>query len=562
MDKSDVVIVGGVACGPKTGAVLARRNPSATITLFQKETRMSYGSCGMPYFASGDINSFAELESTSYGIPRDAAWFEKTRGFKVVAGAEVIAVDRTNKTVTVKDVASGEKFEHGYDKLVLATGATPSAAPFPIPESPCIRPFTRPDDAIAFRRMAEQGKVGRALIVGGGFIGCELAEAAGGLWGIETILVEREPQILPYALDKDMAAIAERELVRQGIDVRTGREIVRIDLLPEDQGLTAVLNDGQSVNADYVFLCLGVRPNVELAKGAGLEIGERGGIVVNDRLQTSDPDIYAGGDCIESWHQITGKSLFLPMGSLANRHGRVISDNLAGNESSFPGVLGTFLVKVFDTNVGAVGLSERAAQDAGLKTNVLWGTFPDRPDYYPEGQTFVLKMVYEPESGRLLGLQAVGAGDICRRVDVFSSFLQRKATVRELLDLEHGYAPPYSEALDPLHHLASMAQAQMRGVQFISSQTDLTADPELVLVDVRQAEEFESESLAEHHGHCPTPLNIPLEELTDRAGELDKSKRIIVSCKRGPRSYIAASVLKRAGFERVEILAGGLQSLL
>ena len=561
MDKSDVVIVGGVACGPKTGAVLARRKPDARITLFQRDTRMSYGSCGMPYFASGDIATFAELEATSYGIPRNADWFSKTRGFKVVAGAEVTAIDRGNKTVTVKDLASGESYEHGYSQLVLATGAVPNGVPFPIPDSPCIRAFTRPDDAITFRAMAEQGNVGRALIVGGGFIGCELAESAGGLWGIETVLVEREPQILPYALDRDMAAIAQRELARQNITVYTGVEIVRIDHDGEG-ALIATLNNGEGVTADYVFLCLGIHPLTELARDCGLEVGASGGLIVNERLQTSDPNIYAGGDCIQSTHQLTGENLYLPMGSLANRHGRVIAENLAGHKSMFPGVLGTFFVKIFDTNVGAVGLSERAAKEAGFKTGVLWGSFPDKPDYYPEGKTMVLKMIYESDSGRLLGLQAVGAGDIFRRIDVFSSFLQRKATIDDLLDFEHGYAPPFSEALDPLYHLACMAQAQMRGQKFVSSQADLTGDPELVLVDVRQTEEFETESLAESHGQCPAPLNIPLEELRDRTGELDKSKRIVVSCKRGPRSYWAASILSAAGFEKVEILAGGLQSLL
>lgn len=522
---------------------------------------MSYGSCGMPYFASGDIMSFSELEATSYGVPRNAEWFAKTRGFKVVAGAEVTAIDRNNKTVTVKDLASGETFEHGYGQLVLATGAVPNVVPFPIPDSPCIRPFTRPDDAIAFRKMAERGRVSRALIVGGGFIGCELAEAAGGMWGIETVLVEREPQILPYALDRDMAEIARRELTRQNITVHTGVEIVRID--HDGQGaMIATLNNGESATADYVFLCLGVHPMTELAKGCGLEVGRSGGLIVNERLQTSDPNIYAGGDCIESTHQLTGKKLFLPMGSLANRHGRVIAENLAGHETAFPGVLGTFFVKIFDTNVGAVGLSEHAAKEAGYKANVLWGSFPDRPDYYPEGKTMVLKMIYESDSGKLLGLQAVGAGDIFRRVDVFSSFLQRNATIDDLLDFEHGYAPPFSEALDPLYHLACMARAQKRGQKFISSQADLTGDPDLVLVDVRQAEEFETEPLAEFHGRCPVPLNIPLEELRARTGELDRSKRIVVSCKRGPRSYWAASILRAAGFEKVEIIAGGLQSLL
>ncbi len=562
MEKSDFVIIGGVACGPKTGATLARRSPNAKITLFQKEEGVSYGSCGLPYFASGDINSFEELNQTSYGVQRDIEFFKNTRGFDVVTQAEVTAIDRAAKVVTVKNLTSGETYQHGYDKLVLATGATPNKAPFPIPDSPKIRPFTRPEDAIAFRQMAQQGQIEKALVVGGGFIGCEVAEAAGGLWGIEVILVEKENQLLPYALDPEMAQIAEREMKRQNVDLRTGVMIEKIKLDDEDRPV-AYLNDGTTVTADYVFLSLGVTPLTTLAQDAGLEIGPSGGIAVNAKLQTSDENIYAGGDCVESIHRLTGKPLFLPMGSLANRHGRVIAENLAGNETEWPGVLGTFLVKVFDTNVGAVGLSEVAAERAGLKTEAVWGTFPDKPDFFPEGNTVVLKMVYEKESGDLLGLQAAGAGDICRRVDVFSSFLLHDGSIDSLLDFEHGYAPPYSEALDPLHHLAGIARAKQAGATFLIPTIELGAVGEdTVLIDVRQAGEAEEEPYLSPDGSKWPALNIPIEELRARTGEIDAGKRVVVICKRGPRSYQASYILKAAGFERVDILAGGLQSRL
>jgi len=558
MDRSDFVIIGGVACGPKTGATLARRLPGASITLFQKDERLSYAACGLPYFASGDIGTVNELESTSYGQKRDAVFFDKTKGFKVVTSAEVIAINRSGRTVTVRESVTDRLYEHGYGKLVIATGATLVKPPFPVADAPRIRSFTRPDDAVAFRSMAEQGKIEKTVIIGGGFIGCELAEAAGGLWGIDVTLIEREPHVLPYALDPEMAAIVERELRLHGIHVRTETTVQEIKL--RDDGRPVVtLDNGEESSADFLFVCVGVRPNVSFAEACGLKIGPTGGIVVDQRMQTSDPDIYAGGDCVESVHQLTGQPIYLPMGSLANRHGRVIAENLAGNPAEFAGVLGAFLVKVFDMNVGAVGLSEHAAARAGLQTNSLWGSFPDKPDYYPEGKPFVLKMVYSPQDKRLLGLQAVGAGEICRRLDVFSSFLQRKATVDDLLDFEHGYAPPYAEALDPLHHLAAMAQAQMRGVIFLSPGTDLsTQGADILLVDVREPSEHEEEPL----GRDLAAINIPLNELRERLNELDPSKRTIVTCKRGPRSYQAASVLQAAGFRRIEILSGGLQSLL
>ncbi|MEW5796957.1 MAG: FAD-dependent oxidoreductase [Candidatus Zixiibacteriota bacterium] len=558
MDRSDVVIVGGVACGPKTGAVLARRLPGTRITLFQKEEHLSYATCGLPYFASGDVGALDQLMATSYGVKRDAEFFRITKGISVVTGAEVIAVDRESKIITARYLSTGETVQHAYGKLVLATGAVPRKPPFSVPRSERICSFTRPSDATAFRGLAEQGEIETALIVGGGFIGCEMAEATGGLWGIHATMIEKEAQVLPYVLDAEMAAMVERELDRHGTPVRTETN-VRDTKLDIDGCPVVTLAGGESMTVDYVLLCLGVTPNVDLAASCGLDIGSTGGIVVNSRMQTSDPNIYAGGDCVESRHQITGQPMYLPMGSLANRQGRVIAENLAGSESRFSGVVGTSLVKVFDMNVGAVGLTEKAARDAGLRIDSVWGSFADKPDYYPESQTFVLKMVYERGSGRLLGLQAVGAGDICRRIDVFSSFLRSRATVDDLLDFEHGYAPPYAEALDPLHHLAAMAQAQGRGVVFLNpNDNQQVPGGDSVLLDVREPAEFADEPFP----GSGNVINIPLGDLRRRADEIDRTKRVVVMCKRGPRAYQAALILKATGFDDLGVLAGGLQALI
>lgn len=555
--KSDFIVVGGVAAGPKTAATLARRMPDAKITLFQKEKLVSYGTCGMPYFASGDIESFRKLTETSYGVPRDAAFFKSTKGFDVITGAEVIEIDRENKSVSVKMVDSGETEVHNYGKLVLATGASPVKAPFPVADSSKISAFTRPDDAIVFRKAAQQGQVGKAVIVGGGFIGCELAESCGGLWGIETILIEKENQILPYVLDPEMASIAEREMKRQDIDVRTNVAVERIDL-DDEENPVVVLTDGQRITCDYVFLCLGVRPNVDLAEKCGLKIGGCGGIRVDSYMRTSDPDIFAGGDCVELYHQITGSHLLMPMGSLANRHGRVIAENLAGNPVEFKGVVGSFFVKIFDVNVGSVGLNEKVADDLEFRVESVWGAFPDKPDYYPEFETFSLKMTYASDDGRLLGLQAVGKGDICRRIDVFSSFLQRRGSVNDLLDFEQGYAPPYSEAIDPLHQMASIALAKERGLQFIGPAGAFPSDA--VYLDVRENVEAEADPWS------PTGsgdvINIPLGELRDRLGELSRDRKTVLICRRGPRSYQAALILKKSGFNNVFVIGGGTTAAL
>ncbi|MCK5126202.1 MAG: FAD-dependent oxidoreductase [candidate division Zixibacteria bacterium] len=553
MEKSDVVIIGGVAAGPKTAATLARRNGALSITLFQKEDLLSYGSCGLPYFASGDIESFNGLVETSYGIARDADFFENIKGFKAVTGAEVIEINRDEKYIIIKMLKSGETIKHGYDKLVIATGANAIKPPFPVAESSKISSFTRPDDAIAFRKAAQTGQVGKVVIIGGGFIGCEMTEACAGLWGIETVLIERENQIMPFVLDKEMAEIAKREMTRQDIKVLTGAEVQKVEL-DSDNNPVVYIDGHAPITADYVFLCLGVKPEVTLAKNTGLTIGKTGAIAVNSHLQTSDDNIYAGGDCIENKNKITGQPFFIPMGSLANRHGRVIAENITGNKAEFSGVLGAFLVKVFDTNVGAVGLSQMSAEKAGLKTNAVWGTFPDKPDYYPESQVFVLKLIYDADTKRVLGLQAVGAGDICRRIDSMSALLQQNATLDTLIDFEHGYAPPYSDALDPLHHLAAMAKS---GFDFISPLTNDEKDAYLWL-DVRETSEFEEAAWPDEMKN--RIKNIPLGKLRSRAKELDTGRPILVTCMRGLRSYQAAVILKQSGFDNVHILSGGFEA--
>ncbi len=554
---SDVVIIGGVACGPKTAATLARRRPDLTITVFQKEKNVSYGTCGLPYYASGDINSFEELTRTGYDVPRTPEFFRRTKGFDVIPEAEVTAIDRENKTVTVTMLASGESFTHGYGTLVIATGAVPKNPPFPVPDSPRITHFTRPDDAINFRSLAEKGQIGKALVIGGGFIGCELAEAAGSLWGIETVLVEKEQQLLPYVLDPEMAAIVEREMRRQEIELHIDAAVDRIEL-DDDKNPVVHINGIDPISVDYVFLCLGVRPENTLAKNSGLKLGDTGGIIVDTQLKTSDPHIYAGGDCIETVCRVSGNPRYIPMGSLANRHGRVIAENIAGTTTEYTGAFGAFLVKVFDLNVGSVGMSQHAAENAGMQVASVWGSFPDKPDYYPEVKTMSLKLVYEPDSGRVVGLQAVGGGDICRRVDSASALMQSGATLDDILQFEHGYAPPYSEALDPLHHMASMAQAQIsRGIEFISpAAASLPNTNDTTWLDIREPEEIDAQP-------WPTDgrlVKIPLNDLRERLGELDKKSSIMIVCRRGPRSYQAAVILHQAGFERVYIVGGGYQA--
>jgi NADPH-dependent 2,4-dienoyl-CoA reductase/sulfur reductase-like enzyme/rhodanese-related sulfurtransferase len=561
VESSDYLIVGGVAAGPKTAATLARRLPAARITLMQKEDHLSFARCGLPYFASGDVNRLGELMETSYGVARDAHFFRATKGFEALTGVEVTAIDRNARVVTARRLASGEVFEHRYGTLVLATGATPNPPPFPVPGGDAVSLFQGLEDAETFRRRAEQGKISRAVIIGAGPVGCELAEAVGGIWGIEGVLIEREQTVLPGLLDPEMSALVKRELVGQGIEVLTGQAVESVSLLGEGKPMVTVAGGGQ-VSADHVFCALGVHPETALARRAGLDIGSTGGIVVNKRMQTSDPHIYAGGDCVELRHRITGRPMRMPMGSLANRHGRVIAEHLAGHALEFKGSLGTLVLKVFDLNVGKVGLSETEATQAGYAVRSAWGTFGDKPDYYPEARTVALKLVYAAGDQKLLGLQAVGAGDVVRRIDVFSVFLQHADHAIDLLDLEHGYAPPYAEPLDPLHHLAAIAQAQERGIDSVrpSGRSWGPAGADLLVLDVREEGEVEARRLpAALAGAAGRVIRIPLGELTARQSEVPPDRPVLVICQRGLRSYQAALKLKAAGLDRIGFLAGGLE---
>jgi len=562
MEKSDVVIVGGVAAGPKTAAALARRKPNLKITLFEMGDKISYGTCGLPYFASGDINSFQELTITSYGVPRNEEFFKKSKGFEVITKAEVIKVDRERKTVTIKNLKDSETYEHGYGKLVLATGSNVTRAPFPMADNSKISHFTRPDDAINFRKAAQTGQIGKAVIVGSGFIGCEMAEATGSMWGIETVLIEKEEQLLPYALDQEMSAIVEREMVRNDVEVKTGCTVEKIEI-DSDENPVVYLKSCEPIKADYVFLCLGVNPNISLAEQCGLKIGETGAIEVNEHMQTSDPNIYAGGDCVESRYIFTDKKLYLPLGSLANRHGWVIAENIAGNDRTFPGVTGAFLVKVYDMNVGSAGMPRHAAEKAGFNVKEVWGSFVDRPDYYPESKSITVKITYNADSEELIGLQAVGNGDVTRRVDVFSSFLLQKAKVGDLFDFEQGYAPPYSEAIDPLHHLAALAMADKRGID-TEGPGNLADTSDTIWLDVREQEEVE-EAPWTLFGEAKSEnryINIPLNDLRENLENIDRDKRIMIICRRGPRSYQGAAILKNAGFSNVHVIGGGTTAVL
>ncbi|MEI9478662.1 MAG: FAD-dependent oxidoreductase, partial [Deltaproteobacteria bacterium] len=428
--KMKVVIIGGVATGPKAAARLRRLNPGAEITLIERGKFLSYAGCGMPYFVGGDVEDWRSLNATPAGIPRDSVFFRNVKNLNVRDRTLARSIDRKNKTVDIVHVETGEGDTIPYDTLVLATGGEPIPLPVEGADLNNVFRLWQPEDAIAMKGVVTAGDPKTAVIIGGGLIGVEMTEALT-RWGLHVTLVEMMPHILPGLLDEEVAAYLTRYLRSEGVDILTGSRLMKI--LGNDEGnATKVTTPDTEILSDIVLIAIGVRPNSKLAKEAGLEIGKTGGIVVNEYLQSSDPDIYAGGDCVENVHLMTGEKVFIPLGSTANKHGRVIADNIMGNKEKFKGVLGTGVVKVFDYNIGKTGLTEGQARGAGFDVVTTLAPAMDSAHYYPTHKPLLLKLIADRKTRKLLGLQAVGFGEAVKRVDVMATALTFGATVNDL----------------------------------------------------------------------------------------------------------------------------------
>jgi len=559
-----ILVLGASAAGLKAACRARRLLPDAEITVLDRREVVSFGACGLPYFLAGEIDRLDALRETGYGAVRDAEFFRRVKGVDLRTGWRVLALDRDEKAVTVERADSevvGEGSQRTmllYDKLVYALGARPWA-PDGVQLGPAVTALSVPEEAATLRAGLQSGAVGSCVILGGGFVGVETAVALVDLWGCEVTILEATDRLLPELLDPDMSDLVRARLERAGVNVRTGVTVTSAVSAGEDAGdgtPRAVVTTAaeERLTADRAVVALGTRPRTELARAAGLAVGELGGLVVDANLATSDPDVLAAGDCLEVVHHVSGKVCRVPLGSLANRQGRVVGDGLAGLDSDFPAVVGSAAVKVLDLGVAATGLSEAAAREAGFAVAVVQGAFHDRTHFYPERENVFLKLVYEAGSERLLGLQAVGPGDVVKRVDVFAALLRADADLQELLDTEWCYAPPYNAPLDPLQGLAAAARNvhQLAAGQVpVSAAAGAAGDH--VLLDVRTAAEFAAQA-------PPAPagaVNIPLEELRERVGEVPTGRPILVLCARGPRSFEAARILHRHGHADVVYLAGG-----
>ena len=557
-----ILVVGAVAAGPKAACRARRLLPDADITLIDQDDLISYGGCGIPYYVSGDVQDEKELRSTSFHMVRDEHFFEAAKGVRVRTSTRALAIDRKEKKVLVEDVRSGDKSEIPYDKLVLATGSRPNVLPIPGVDLNGVFTISSLHKAIALKEMISTGKVESAVVIGGGAIGIEMAEALADLWGIDTTIIEFMPQLLPNLVPPYMAEMLKRHLEENGVKVFTGEGAQEI--AGDGSGtVTKVVTPKRELLCQLVIMAAGVRPRGELAEEAGLQVSPFGAICVNQRMQTSDPDIYAAGDCVETLNLITGKRVFAPLGSLANRQGRVVADNLAGIPTRFDGVVGSFIMKAFDVAIGATGLSLEAARREGFDAVEAVAAQADRAHFIPTQAMMFMNLVVERSGGRVLGLQGYGQmGDgVMARINAVAGLLGRGTVVGDISRLELAYAPPFSNAVDILNTAGNIADNllahRLRTVTIQEFSRWMEGDvdrPQWVALDLRHTKE--AAPWVDRHGE--KWLSIPYDEIRTRIEEVPRDKTLILICNAGTRSYEVQRVLESHGFDNLMVLPGGL----
>jgi len=553
-----IVVIGGSAAGPKAAAKARRTDSKAEVILIQKDAELSMASCGYPYYVGGYFDDRNMLLSTPTGVTRDPAFYLNAKDIDARTNTEVTKIDPDAHTIEYRSLLTGETGVMEYDKLIIATGATPRMPPVPGTDLEGITTLQSMRDADYLRKVRDEGVIRKAVVVGGGLIGIETCEALH-LAGIQITVVELLPQLLTF-LDWQLAKLVENHVKSKGADVITGRRVAAF--LGENGKLSAVkLDSGTELPCELAVIAVGVVPNVRLAREAGLTIGATGGIAVNEYLQTSNPDIYAVGDCIETVNRITGKKVLAPYGDLANLQGRAAGENAASdNIITFPGTIQTGICKVFDYAAGSTGLSEHAALSLGYKDIIsVVNASPDKPGFM-YGKLLVTKMVADKKSGKILGAQCVGPGNVSKQVAQWAIAIQGGLTVEDLVNSDLPYAPPFSLAIDHFiataHIMQNKIKDRLKGISAIDVKKKLDNHETPFFLDVRGADEFEETRL----GIGETL--IPLGALRKRIGELpqDKEREIICYCKVSLRGYEAALVLEANGWKNVKVMEGGIMA--
>lgn len=537
-----VLIIGGVAGGATAAARLRRLDEKAEIIVFEKTGYVSYANCGLPYYIGGVIENKKKL---TLKTPED---FRNRFNIDVRVNSEVLSIDPKEKTLFVRNLQSGQTYTEHYDKLILSPGAKAIKPELPGIDSKKIFTLRTVEDTFRIRDYIEQQKPASAVVVGGGFIGLEMAENLLHEQ-IQTTLLQRSGQVMP-PLDYDMACQLHAYLRSQGLDLRLNSPIASYEETTD--GIKVLLKDGSSLETDMVLLAIGVTPDTHLAKEAGLTLGTKDAIAVNEHLQTLDQDIYAVGDAIAVTHFVSGAKTVIPLAGPANKQGRIAADNICGRPSTYKGSQGSSIIKLFDMACASTGLNEKAAKAAGIKYDKVVNFSPSHATYYPGAGDMTIKTLYDPEDGRVLGAQIVGFDGVDKRIDVLATAIRSNMTGYDLAELELSYAPPFSSAKDPVNMVGFVIENILEGRVSQYHWQDipgLTEDKSVTCLDVRTKGEF-AESPLEN------AVNIPLDSLRENLHLIEKEKPLYVNCYSGLRSYVACRILTERGYSCYNLSGG------
>lgn len=537
-----VVIVGGVAGGATAAARIRRLDEQAEILVFERSGYISYANCGLPYYIGDVITDSEELT-----LQTPESFFSRFRVTMKVRH-EVTAIHPEKQTVSVKDLDSGREFEESYDKLLLSPGAKPTQPQLPGTGIDKLFTLRTVEDTFRMKEYIQENHPKSVVLAGGGFISLELAENLRSL-GLDVTIVQR-PRQLMNPFDPDMAAFIHGEMRGHGIKLVLGHTVEGFE--EKDGGVDVLLKDEAPLYGDMVVLAIGVTPDTQLARDAGLELGIKGSIVVNDRMETSAPNIYAVGDAVQVKHFVTGQDALISLAGPANKQGRIAADNICGGDSRYEGSQGSSVIQVFELTAAATGLNETNAKKAGLSVDKVVLSPMSHAGYYPGGKVLTMKVIFEKESGRLLGAQIVGREGVDKRIDVLATAIRAGMKAADLKELDLAYAPPYSSAKDPVNMAGFMIENISRGLvkQFhVEDVEGLPRDGSVTLLDARTPGEYS-------RGHMEGFVNIPVDELRERMGELEQEKPVYVICQSGLRSYIAVRILEGSGFDAYNFSGG------
>lgn len=525
-----IVIIGGVAGGASCAARLRRLDESAEIILLEKGSYISYANCGLPYHVSGVIEEESDLLLFTPELMHSRFQID------VRVNNEVTAIHRNQKTVSILRKDTNETYEESYDKLVIATGSSPLRPSIPGIDSDLIKTIWTVPDTIQLKQFVQLVNIQNVVIVGGGFIGLEMAEN----------LKEHGKEV--------MAQILHKHIQSKGVTLQLEDAVSSFE--EKENKITITLSNGKQVLADFVILAIGVRPNSQLAKEAELQVNERGGIIVNEHMQTNDPDIYAVGDVVEVQDFVLKISTMVPLAGPANKQGRIVADNLAGIPSVYKGTQGSSIAKVFDLAVASTGVNEKTLQknhyEKGKDYDVIILSQGSHAGYYPGSKTLTIKLLFQKDGSKILGAQIVGEDGVNKRIDTIAVALRLGATIQDLKDLELSYAPPFSSAKDPVNMAGFVAVNQIQDLTTIAAWNEIELDPEAIVLDVREASEVAKTKVE-------GSIHIPLGQLRNHLDELDKSKRYIIMCAVGVRAHSASRILKQHGFSSIKVYPGGMR---